>query len=345
MRTHARSSLCTIKMTILLAFILSLLSCKLHLATAASASASDTPRTGSWQNCTAIPDANPQKQDHPDSAYTTISCERIHYRIPESSLGRANDPIIIGVLSGAAIKDRRTSIRSTWAYKKRNVFFIVGGPWEDIEVEYREYGDLLWIDREEIYITETSVLTFKTESFLSIMYERIMQANTNIEYIVKADDDSYIHLQMLNRALLKENWGMESLDYWGKCHDEAWKPHRNQVIPWQKKWYISYKTYPEPEYPPYCQGAGIALSKKFLDCAIGKGHAAQIRYMPNEDTAVGMLAERCGIPTMNDDRVWIRWDHDITMKGKIIQHYVKSEKDMRLHHQSATGVKGPIVLL
>ena len=43
------------------------------------------------------------------------------------------------------------------------------------------------------------------------------------------------------------------------------------------------------------------MSKKFLDCAIGGNHIAQVRYQPNEDVAIGLLAERCNIEPIHDD--------------------------------------------
>ena len=53
--------------------------------------------------------------------------------------------------------------------------------------------------------------------------------------------------------------------------------------------------YPEPYYPRYCQGAGFALSWKFVHCAASTNeHIAKARFMPFEDVAVGILAERCG---------------------------------------------------
>ena len=84
------------------------------------------------------------------------------------------------------------------------------------------------------------------------------------------------------------------------------------------------------------------MSKKFLDCAIGKNHIDQIRYQPNEDVAIGLLAERCNIEPMHDDRVLIRYDEEegITMHKKIIQHYVKTDQSMREHHKDVTGVRG-----
>ena len=108
---------------------------------------------------------------------------------------------------------------------------------------------------------------------------------------------------------------------------------------------IQFLAYPEPEYPPFCQGAGIAMSKHFLDCAVGMGHISDIRYQPNEDVAIGLLAERCSIDPVHDDRVLIRYekgdDEEITMHKKVIQHYVKTEEDMREHHKCVTGVLGP----
>jgi len=310
--------------------------------TNANATITNTQRTGSWQNCTETPNLAPAESNHSDSAYVVVSCEKIHYRIPQASLDDIDSPILIGILSGASIKNRRDYIRSTWAYKKPNIFFIVGGTWDKIKDEYMKYGDLLWIEKKEVYITETSVLTFKTESFLSIMYNRIMKTNPAIEYLFKTDDDSYVNLHKLHQVLIQEDWD-KPVEYWGSCCHGR-KPHRNQVIEWQKKWFISFEVYPEPEYPPYCQGAGFALSRHFLDCAVGQGHTTKVRYMPNEDVAVGMLAERCGVPTVHDDGVWIRWHQrdGITMDDKIIQHEVKTEEDMRLHHKSATGVLGPI---
>lgn len=61
--------------------------------------------------------------------------------------------------------------------------------------------------------------------------------------------------------------------------------------------------------------------------------------MPNEDVAVGMLAERCDIEASSDERVWIRYDEEedgINMDERVIQHYVKTEEEMNLFHKSVT---------
>ena len=84
---------------------------------------------------------------------------------------------------------------------------------------------MIWIDKEEVYITETSVLTFKTESFVAVMYNSFMKDDEDspVKYLFKADDDSYVDLEKLYRVLL----GRNDLDYWGKCNKGGWKPHRD----------------------------------------------------------------------------------------------------------------------
>lgn len=234
----------------------SLLVLLLHSLLVVSADAAGVPLTGSWQNCTKsfVPLVDAKRElvasqtYHPDSDMITISCTNIHYRVPKASIQRIKDnvrikePIIIGVLSGAGGNgpSKRNSIRSTWAYRKQNVFFIVAGPWDAIKYEYNRFRDLLWIEKDEVYITETSVLTFKTESFVSVMYNTFMKGDENnaAAYLFKADDDSYVDLIKLYRALLDEPQKRKrkyELNYWGKCNKGGWKPHRDK----SNKWYIS----------------------------------------------------------------------------------------------------------
>jgi len=348
-------------------------------------------KTGSWANCTSSThqDPNPrldQTHHHPDSAFERISCRDIHYRLPKrkiqllqnvhrsssSSSHRSHSyssNIIVGVLSSASNTGptRRKSIRSTWAYRRTNVIFLVAGPWKDIQEEYHKNQDLLWMDIDELYDTENSTLTYKTYTFLNVMYHQIYQSqqhkeeegqNNNhtdihVSFLFKTDDDSYVDLETLQEVLLSSsssttntttNTTTITIDYWGKCNNWGKKPHRNQDIPWQKKWYMSYDIYPEEYYPPYCQGAGYAISTKFLSCAVGKYYTSKIRFMPHEDVAVGLLAQRCQIQPIHDERIVIRWnqeEEEPTMKNKIVQHYIITEKQMRQHHKSVTGVYGP----
>lgn len=306
-------------------------------------------KTGAFADCKnrKITTAPP----HPDQRSITISCHTLSYRIPPFE---SLESILIGVLSAAGGEgpERRQSIRETWA-QNHAVLFLVAGPWEDIEEEYKTYHDLVWINEEEVYNGEKSVLTYKTMAFVQIAHNLSTSNGFNIKYIFKTDDDSYVQIPLLYEVLLERDH--EEYNYWGWCQDEEIKPVRDGGF----KWSISYETYPESTFPRYCQGAGFALSWKFIDCAAGsKNHISRIRFMPFEDVAMGLLAFRCGMsPTMAGDKRLLhmyrtdraeevyRVNHGQDkidksmfpvpdMTGRILQHRIDGPWDMREHYLS-----------
>jgi hypothetical protein len=270
--------------------------------------------------------------------------------------------IVVGVLSGAGGKgpSLRQAIRDTWASHdgkggtEESVFFLVAGPWQDVKDEYEEHKDLLWIDEEEVYDGEKSVLTFKTLSFASIVHDLAQELSLSYKFAFKTDDDSYIHIGNLHKLLIEESHD-PAYDYWGWCQRKQFYPLRGE----EKKWAVSYETYPETSFPRYCQGAGFALSRRFLECSGGEGqHIAKARFMPFEDVAMGLIAQRCDVtPTMVEDERMIHMYRTDTseernrvnlgkakidesklpppdMEGRIVQHRIHNVKDMKLHHQS-----------
>lgn len=300
---------------------------------------------------------------HRDNNFITVSCRKILYRISQYNIryDPQRKPIIIGILSSGLGADRRQSIRQTWASAQTNVyanvFFLVAGPWTDsLSSEYETYHDLLWINEEEVYDGEKSVLTYKTLSFVSVFYELSKKLNWDFSYLFKSDDDSYINIHLLYSTLFNSTHDFEKkpFDYWGWCQRKHFQPLREP----ENKWSVSYKTYPEPSYPRYCQGAGFTLSIKFVDCLMEGKHIANTRFMPFEDVAVGMLAERCSIePYMVEDQSTFKMYRTDTqeekwrvnqglrkidvsrlpiadMRGKIVQHRIYSDIDMLEYHRS-----------
>ena len=319
--------------------------------------------TGSMVNCIdppifgkIVPSSDDQYPDsqHPDSGTLVASCLKISYRVPLSSFENTGF-VIVGILSSGASASggfqRRKSIRSTWAKDTKGVFFIVAGSWDDIVEEYESFKDLIWINQEEIYDGEISVLTFKTYSFLTIVDHAMKEIGGEYSYCFKVDDDCYVDLQKLRKQL-----AAISPDYWGYCPE---KPN-NRYVPLRgrdNKWALSFETYPEPMFPRYCQGAGYALSRKFVECAISRDHVANTRFMPFEDVAVGILAERCNItPFFEEDSIALYrtgtreevdkvnfdlvqisddvWLPLANMTNKIIQHRIQDDFDMKEHHRS-----------
>lgn len=303
--------------------------------------------TGAFANCTEY--STNIAQDHPEQKSVTISCRTISYRMkPLQSL----EKIVIGVLSAASGDgpERRKSIRETWAMD-HSVFFLVAGAWDAIREEYDNYKDMIWLNDEEIYDGEKSVLTEKTLAFVQIIHDVSMTNKFDVKYVFKTDDDSFLNVEYLHKYLLTMQHD-EEYNYWGWCRRIFFKPLRGDDY----KWSVSYKTYPEKYFPRYCQGAGFALSWKFLSCAAGHGqHIANMRFMPFEDVATGLVARRCNIvPTMTDDKRLLhmyRTDSSEErnrvnqgrpkidksklpipdMEGRIVQHRIHDAWDMREH--------------
>ena len=245
------------------------------------------------------------------------------------------------MLSAAPNAAERDAVRNTWANGRKNVFFVVAGPWENIEQEYNHYNDIIWVDTEETYMSERGGLTVKTFAFLGIAHDKIRPLNPHMTHFFKTDVDVYVNLVALEHTLATEtnDDSNTQIDFWGNCVEHS-EPRRWST----SKWFVNYDSYPFAYFPPYCNGPGYAVSAKFLDCAVGQGHMSTIRFSPNEDVQVGMLAERCNImfPKKNiaDPRCSLFWDRNVepTMKNKIYQHDIKTPQEMWDHHKSAKKI-------
>ena len=210
------------------------------------------------------------------------------------------------MLSAAPNAAERDAVRNTWANGRKNVFFVVAGPWENIEQEYNHYNDIMWVDTEETYMSERGGLTVKTFAFLGIAHDKIRPLNPHMTHFFKTDVDVYVNLVALEHTLATEtnDDSNTQIDFWGNCVEHS-EPRRWST----SKWFVNYDTYPFVYFPPYCVGGGYAVSAKFLDCIADK---------------------RCSL----------EWDRNVkpTMKGKIYQHDMKTPQEMWDHHKSAKKI-------
>jgi hypothetical protein len=328
--------------------------------------------TGSLQNCTTMPSPTSDPQGETsvqsvsldpenDSGTITVSCHAIKFRAPLYKIQNVG-PIIVGVLSAASGSgpQRRSYIRKTWAHShKGSTFFLVAGPWKDIEKEFWKYRDLIWIDEEEVYQGEKSVLTYKTISYFAIahLFGKKVQ-DGGWMHAIKTDDDSYVNVGRLLEKLTSDDGEFRDYHYYGQCPQFQVLPSRDKT----NKWPVTYQTYPEPKFPLYCQGAGFGLSRKLVQRAVENDHIAKFRYMPFEDVSIGILAERCGkkfhatmIPGVKvfradtpKERDCVNhavpmskcyegdetWPPDALMSNKLIQHRVDGKEDMIAIHTS-----------
>lgn len=177
--------------------------------------------------------------------------------------------------------------------RSQHSFFILAGAWEEIEEEYNSYGDILWVDQPDIDLASIwdhhGSRPFKTETFLSAMYENVIKANSNVEYFFKTDDDIHVDVENLMKQI-KEKSEKETVDYWGRCIENE-RPSRDE----SSVDYFPFLFYPFNYYPSYCDGTGYVVSSKFIECAVGEDIMDTSIYLRNEAHAVGLLAEKCGI--------------------------------------------------
>jgi hypothetical protein len=311
--------------------------------------------------------------------YVVVSCHKVYYRIniqhfinnknssnnsTHNNNNNHNDfpQVIVGILShayGLQGEQRRQTIRETWASNHNGIYFIVAGPWETVEREFNHYGDLIWIDQSKIDDDEydeglhgyDSVSPYKTLSFMSIIHKLSKEYDLEYSYMFKTDDDSYVNLNALHDELFQTKYG--PFDYLGKC-----KGYHKTTRVESSTSYLSHDIYPEPYLPPKCFGFGYATSQRFIHRAVTEHHIQSMRYIPLEDEAVGILAERMGItPEINEYYhnyfVNYRVGHQVEkdglktlslihrnrlpradMRGKFVQNHIYDDMDMRDHHKS-----------
>jgi Galactosyltransferase len=129
-----------------------------------------------------------------DSA--VITGHNVSYKLPGQTFyelsSSQDNGVVVGVLSAKQHRGERDSIRETWAYRRKNVFFILAGEWKDVEEEFLNHHDIIWVSTREGYYK----LTWKTQVAIVAM-EKHMK---NFRHILKTDDDAYVHLDALEHA-------------------------------------------------------------------------------------------------------------------------------------------------
>lgn len=246
-----------------------------------------------------------------------ISGKEIVYDFPEIITTWSG--IVFGILSGGKGSfERRQSIRDTWCLKQ-NCLFLVAGSYEDIKQEYQDKQDILWLDTTENYFR----ITYKTHVFMHVAHENI----DKLTYAFKTDDDSYIFTDRLKNEL-----SLTTPKYWGRLAHKI-KPMRNK----DSYYYTTISVYPNEYYPDFCRGAGYALSKFFLKCAVTKLQNAI--FMPWEDVATGILANMCKVSVSDAGERLVGFSRKTPVtKQLIVKHYVKTAKNMmHIHSQHETN--------
>ena len=331
----------------------------------------DKPATGAFSSC--------EGQDYNNNNNTTttpafqsgfhdgtavVSCVDVHYKIPSTAFSLAfpnssrshhnADTLLVGVMSSPHQRSRRDAIRATWGspdHQQRYnllVFFVVGGPWrsgDGVEQEYTEMGDILWVDRPDLY----DDLTYKTGALLSAIQQHYGTGQQQQQHddddspryraVLKTDDDIYWNMAELRKAFNNE---ASDADCYGNCivgRTFPYRPYqRKDLDSYIQKFIIDKVDYPERCFPSYCFGWGYMVSSSFTSCLVQE--MASLRFIRFEDVYVGLLAERCNVDLTNLQD-YNQWQHgwteqtwEVNMTGKIMQHPVRTVDDMQRRHDS-----------
>jgi hypothetical protein len=286
-----------------------------------------------------------------DAFWVPGNADPTMYRFPHKTFtslsSSAGSPlVVVGVLSAAHLRAPRDSIRQSWAYNRSNVFFLVGGNWtEQIDKEFNQHNDLIWIDAPEAYRDITAKVL--------CLYASVHKHLPNYHYVMKTDDDSYVRLfdieqgADLAKARAAETRKSDRLDgflYWGKpCIG-----HR-VIRTLEHKWQVPVDLYAAETFPRYAAGAGYVLSRELMDCVVRTSHfnspttgRPQVSEtlpiagtFPIEDAYTAILVDRCGGSCLRDMKFYTDMNRNNGVDASdhvLVMHKVKKAENMEAIH-------------
>ena len=234
-----------------------------------------------------------------------------------------DEQLIIFITSAPFQNERRLSIRQTWlsllvnntiargrssirtmknpSNSSNNLvihyWFVCGRDTKQevesaVEDESAVYGDILRLEYTETY----SLLVFKTMSSLWLA------STMDIQFIVKVDDDVYLHVP-------KMIWWLKTSSIPEKLYSGAVVNGGKVIRNPKHKWFVSEKFLNDTLFPPYCNGPFYILSKSALLELLKVSSNEGLTPFPLEDAYIGILAKRVGIAPLQlkGKRVLITW--------------------------------------
>ena len=222
-----------------------------------------------------------------------------------------NEKIVIIVMTARSYIDKRQAIRETWAKGHDNVYFVVSEPCpvpphlkpnelkcegprgdEKFQQKVADEQKTLLAEQEQF---KDMIYTPKPESYralvhkLKISYLWVLQ-NTKAEWIIKADDDTFVRVSSLGHLLS----GYSSLEptVMGRIIQKS-AVHKQGK--WADKEYIPFY------YPPWPQGScGHVVSRPVAQYVAD--HQQELVEHQGEDTTLGIWLDES---PLKEKVVWI----------------------------------------
>ncbi|XP_054719871.1 beta-1,3-galactosyltransferase 6-like [Uloborus diversus] len=199
--------------------------------------------------------------------------------------------LLVIIFSSPGNHERRKIIRDTWLQTKADKdilhFFAIGSKLlnaekiQSLEDENIKYKDLLMLDKVQDSFSKLSEKL--REIFIWV------EKNVSYTYVLKVDDDSFVHLDALNVALSQMP---KSKTYWGYFDGQA---NVKKVGKWaERNWFLCDK------YLPYAKGGGYVLSRDLVHQIVI--NAEYLSMYKNEDVSLGVWLAPFEINRLHDTR-------------------------------------------
>ncbi|ESO87144.1 hypothetical protein LOTGIDRAFT_106925 [Lottia gigantea] len=214
--------------------------------------------------------------------------------IQQFQLCKSNDRIrlLMFITSTPNNKESRVVIRKTWAAKcwdpnsVLKCVFVLGRSKNssvnmNLITENKTYGDIIQIDFMDSYRN----LTYKTMS----SFKWAAEYCSNAHYVMKTDDDMYVNTELITQMLQAAPRGKFVGGY---CWDTS-KPNRDH----SSKWFVSYRMFQKPHFPPMCSGTGYILSMDVVGRILMESPNIPFLYL--EDVYVSLCLQKFGIIPKN----------------------------------------------
>ena len=194
--------------------------------------------------------------------------------------------VFILATSHAGNFQRRAWIRDTWGASKTwltkknwKVVFNLGTH-EDpvirakVEAESKQFKDVLELDIPDTFYK----LPHRVMAGLQWAYQR-----SKFKYLLKTDDDVFIHVDRVITKLEDEKWAQE--DYIGRML------YKSEVMRWGK-YAVTKEEWPEETFHPFCSGGGFFLSNSIIGKMIP--HYDWVKPFKLDDVYIGLLVKLAG---------------------------------------------------
>ena len=214
-------------------------------------------------------------------------------------------------------KDRREAIRRTWGncldarfndtllsqmgdLKLRNIYsgcrilFFVGKTGDSREDAYMEeesllYGDIIKVDIVENYRN----ITWKLRTAVKFA------SQFNAKFIVKADDDVYVHLARLTKYIA-DGPGFRKTIYGGTTYTS--KVIRNP----KHRHYVAKFDYSASNYPLFCKGSMVLLSGDLLPRVVSA--FSHVKPFNIDDAYLGISLNKIGVTPLRLEKI-VQFQH------------------------------------